>query len=63
MTRTYSHDVTIFVTDEELSAFSYERSVKAKLVFTDLETLTQIYPCPLCSTPVSINNEVAWCEK
>ena len=33
--------VAIFVTDEELSAFSYEQTVKAKVVSKDLTTLTQ----------------------
>ena len=56
-------DVAIFVTDEELSAFSYEKTVKAKVVSIDLKTLAQIYLCPVCSAPVSINNAVAWCEK
>ena len=56
-------DVAIFVTKEELSAFSYEKTVKAKVVSTDLKTLTQIYLCPTCSAPVSINNAIAWCER
>ena len=56
-------DVAIFVTDEELSAFPYEKSVKAKVVSIDLKTLTQTYVCPVCSAPVSINNAVLWCEK
>ena len=56
-------DVAIFVTNEELSAFSYEKTVKAKVVSTDLKTLTQIYLCPACSAPVSINNAIAWCER
>ena len=34
-------DTAIFVTDEELSAFSYEQTVKAKVVSIDLKTLTQ----------------------
>ena len=34
-------DIAIFVTDEELSAFSYEQTVKAKVVSIDLKTLTQ----------------------
>ena len=56
-------DVAIFVTDEELNAFSYERPVKAEFFFIDLKTLTQIYLCPVCSAPVSVNNAVAWCER
>ena len=56
-------DVAIFVTDEELSAFSHEKTVKAKVVSTDLKTLAQTYLCPARSAPVSINNPVAWCEK
>ena len=56
-------DVAIFVTDEELRAFSYEKTVKAKVVSTDLKTLAQTYSCPVCSAPVSIKNSVAWCEK
>ena len=56
-------DVAIFVTDEELSAFSYEKTVKARVVSIDLKALTQTYLCPVCSAPVSINNAVAWCEK
>ena len=56
-------DVAIFVTDKELCAFSYEKTVKTKVVSTDLKTLTQTYLCPVCSAPVSIDNAVAWCEK
>ena len=56
-------DVAIFVTNEELSAFSYEKTVKAKVVSIDLKTLAQTYLCPVCSASVSINNAVAWCEK
>ena len=58
-----NNDVAIFVTDVELSAFSYENAVTAKVVSIDLKKLTQTYLCPVCSTPVSINNAVAWCEK
>ena len=58
-----NNDVAIFVTDVELSAFSYENAVTAKVVSIDLKKLTQRYLCPVCSTPVSINNAVAWCEK
>ena len=36
-------DVAIFVTDEELSVFSYEKTVKAKVVSIDLKTLAQTY--------------------
>ena len=54
-------DVAIFVTDKEFSAFSYEKTVKVKVVSIDLETLTQTYLCSVCSSPVSINNAVAWC--
>ena len=46
-------------TEKEFSAFSYEKTVKAKVVSIDLETLTQTYLCSVCSSPVSINN--AWC--
>ena len=56
-------DIAIFVTDEELSVFSYEKTVKAKVVSIDLKTLAQTYLCPVCSAPVCINNAVAWCEK
>ena len=56
-------DVAIFVTDEELRAFSYEKTVKAKVLSIDLKTPTQTYLCPVCSTSVNINNAVAWCEK
>ena len=56
-------DVAIFATDVELSAFSYEKAVTAKVVSIDLKKLMQTYLCPVCSTPVSINNAVAWCEK
>ena len=56
-------DVAIFVTDRELCVFSYEKTVKTKVVSTDLKTLTQTYLCPVCSAPVSIDNAVAWCEK
>ena len=45
------NDVAIFVTDEELSAFSYEKIVKAKFVSIDLKTLTQAY---LCSAYISV---------
>ena len=55
-------DVAVFVTDEELSAFSYEKIVKAEVVSIDLKTLTQTYLCPIPSAPVSINNAVAWYE-
>ena len=58
-----NNDVATFVTDVELSAFSYENAVAAKVVSIDLKKLTQTYLCPVCSTPVSINNAVAWCEK
>ena len=58
-----NNDVATFVTDVELSAFSYENAVTAKFVSIDLKKLTQTYLCPVCSTPVSINNAVAWCEK
>ena len=58
-----NNDVATFVTDVELSAFSYENTVTAKVVSIDLKKLTQTYLCPVCSTPVSINNAVAWCEK
>ena len=37
--------------------------MKAKGVSIDLKTLTQTYLCPVCSTPVSVNNAVAWSEK
>ena len=37
--------------------------MKAKVVSIDLKTLTQTYLCPVCSTPVSVNNAVAWSEK
>ena len=53
-------DVAIFVTNEELSAFSSEKNVKAKIVSIDLQTLTQTNLCPVCSAPVSINNAVSW---
>ena len=56
-------DVAIFVTDEELSAFSYEKTVKAKVVSIDFKTLAQTYICPFCSAPVSSNSAVSWCEK
>ena len=56
-------NVAISVTGEELSAFSYEKTVKAKVISIDLKTLTQTYLSPVCSAPVSINNAVAWCEK
>ena len=39
------------------------KKLKAKVVATDLKTLTQTYLSPVCSAPVSINNVVAWCEK
>ena len=52
-------DVAIFVTNEELSDFSYGKTVKAKVVSIDLKTLTQRYLCPVCSAPVSINNAAA----
>ena len=55
--------VSIFVTDKEVSAFSYEKTVKAKVVSVDLKTMTQTNICSVCSAPVSINNTVAWCEK
>ena len=55
--------IAIFVTDKELSAFSYEKTLKAKVLSIDLKTMTQKYLCPVCSAPVSINNAVAWCEK
>ena len=47
-------DVAIFLTGEELSAFSHEKMGKAKVVSNDLKTMTQIYLCPVCSAPVSI---------
>ena len=56
-------DVTIFVTDEELIAFSYERFVKTKVVSIDLKTLTLPYLCSVCSGPVTISNAGTWCEK
>ena len=56
-------DVAIFVTDEELSAFSYEKTVKAKVVSIDFKTLAQTYICPFCSAPVSSNSAVGWYEK
>ena len=55
-------DVAVFVTDEELNAFSCEKTVKAKHVFIDFKTLIQTYLCPICRAPVSINNAVAWWE-
>ena len=55
--------VAIFITDEELNAFSYEKTLKQEIVSSDLKTLTQTYLCPACSTLVSINNAVAWCER
>ena len=61
--RFQNDDIAIFVTDEELSAFSYEKTVKAKIVSIDLKTLTQTYLCPVCSSPVSINNAAVRCEK
>ena len=63
-TKVWKNDhVAIFVTDEELSAFSYEKTVKAKVVSIDLKALTQTYLYPVCSAPVNTNNAVAWCEK
>ena len=59
ITKVSKNDVTIFLTHEELSAFSYEKTVKAKVVAIDLNTLAQTYLCPVCSAPVSINNVVA----
>ena len=56
-------DVAIFVTDEELSAFSYKKTVKAEVVSIDIKTLTQTYLCPVCSAPVNTNYAVTWCEK
>ena len=52
--------VAIFVTDEELSTFSYE---KTEVVCIDLKTLTQTYLCSVCSDPVIINNALASCKK
>ena len=63
ITKVSKNDVTIFITHDELSAFSYEKTVKTKVVAIDLKTLVQTYLCPVCSAPVSINNVVAWCEK
>ena len=54
--------VAIFVTDEELSAFSYEKTVKAEVLSIDLKTMTQPYLCHVCSAPVSINSAAALCE-
>ena len=58
-----NNDVAIFVTDKEFSAFSYEETVKAEVVFNDLKTLTQTYLCSVCRAPVSINNAVTWCKR
>ena len=58
-TKVSKNDVAVFVTDEELNAFSCEKTVKAKHVFIDFKTLVQTYLCPICSAPVSINNAVA----
>ena len=55
-----SDEVAIFVTDEEISAFSYE---KTEVVSIDLKTLTQTYLCSVSREPVIINNELALCKK
>ena len=52
----------ILKSTETNKTFSYEKTVKAKVVSIDLKTLTQTYLCTICSIPVSINNAVAWCE-
>ena len=54
---------TTKVSKNDVVAFCYEKSVKAKVVSTDLKTLTQIYLYPVCSAPLSINNAVAWCKE
>ena len=41
------------------AAFSYVKTVEAKIVSIDLKTLTQTYLCLVCSNPVNINNAVA----
>ena len=56
-------DVAIFVTNEELNTFSYEKTMKVQIVSIDLQTLTQTYLCPVYSAPVSVNDAVAQCEK
>ena len=56
-------DVAIFVTEEELNAFSCEKAVKAKHIFIDFKTLIQRYLCPICRAPVNVNNAAAWREK
>ena len=42
-------DVAVFVTDEELNAFSCEKTVKAKHVFIDFKTLIQTVSYFQCS--------------
>ena len=53
-------EVAIFVTDEEISAFSYE---KTEVVSIDLKAVTQTYLCSVCHEPVIINNALASCKK
>ena len=56
-------DVAIFVTDEGLSSFSYEKTLKVEFVSVDVKTMTQTYLCPVCRASVSIINAVAWWKR
>ena len=62
-TKVSKNDAAIFVTDEELSAFSHEKTVNTKVVSIDLKSLTQTYLLPVCSAPVGINSAVTWYKK
>ena len=48
-----NYDVAIFVIDGELSAFSYEKTVKAKVVSRDLTVLIQACLCSVCRSTVA----------
>ena len=58
-----SESFKISVSDDELSAFSYEKKRKAQRVSIGLKTLVQIFLLSVCNFPVNIDNTVAWCGK
>ena len=61
-TVTQNDKANIEVTDDELSASTFPKNVKAKVVKIDGKTVIQTYFCSTCISPVNISNAVGWCQ-
>ena len=61
-TVTQNGKANIEVTDDELSASTFQKNAKAKVVKIDGKTVIQTYLRSTCNSPVNSSNAVGWCD-